>query len=146
MDIISSDKVKSLENLFASRNKISEVNIEQPLQNLKQLDLANNNITDGSVINERCSNLEKLDLSANRINHLGVNSLAKMAKLESLNLSNNTLTKIRLGTLSYQQNLKILNFSHNKLNKINFDLFLPHLEQLTQLHLSDNQLKHLYSW
>lgn len=56
------------------------------------------------------------------------------------------MKEISLRTFSHQENLKILDLSNNNLSKIIFDKFLPHFDQLTELHLNNNKLKSLDGW
>lgn len=141
---LSSSLVKSIESLIASKNNIKGLSIGIDLNELKELKLANNNLTSISLIN--CSSLNTLDLSFNGIQRLRVDSFGRMPELQHLHLDNNNLSKIDYGTFTHTTNLQTLNISHNNLSKFNFELFFPDFRSLTGIYLNDNKLKELTGW
>lgn len=142
----ASTLVTSLSTVLASRNKIENISIEGDLPNLRLLNLGNNNLKNISAVSEHCVALANLDLSFNDIRHVDANAFVKMTKLQYLYLNNMNLTEVGHGTFSHQRSLIELNLSHNKLKQINFDLFVPYVENLTELHLNDNNLTNLDGW
>ncbi|CRL02651.1 CLUMA_CG015766, isoform A [Clunio marinus] len=82
-----------------------------------------------------------LDLSSNRIQHIGSNTLPKT--LVTLDLSRNLLSMFPTNMLEHLHDLRILSLRDNlltKLNDINFQTFKTHLEKID---LSQNNIDEL---
>lgn len=146
LDFPKTRLVNSLKAVFASRNKISTITFEREMNNLKQLKVANNSLTNASNIFHHCYYLEMLDLSFNDNRRMKIDSIPRMPHLQLFYLNNMNLSTIDLATISYSKNLKELDISHNKLKKIGFDLLPPYFENLIDLRLNDNYLTDLDGW
>lgn len=132
--------LRKVASVHASHNKIQHIYIEDGINNLKSLKLANNHLTNLTGIFEHLSSLETLDLSYNYVGKLNISTFAKLTNLEQLNLGHTNLSNINFGTFFHQKELKSLDISYNNLNKINFDVFLPYLKNLESLILDGNNL------
>lgn len=132
--------LRRVATVHASRNQLKQIFIEDDVNNLKSLKLANNSLTNFTGIFEQLSSLETLDLSFNFVGRLNISTFAKLKNLENLYLSHTNLSNINFGTFFHQKELKALDISYNNLNKINFDVFLPYLKNLESLYLDGNNL------
>lgn len=94
----------------------------------------------GKVINNK---IRKIDLSFNKINHVGANSFKYLTRLEKLDLRHNKLTVINnMAFLGLQENAKlILNLANNKIMFIAEGAFENQLFKC--LNLTDNSLTRL---
>lgn len=136
----------NLERVLASKNKIKTIHIENELNGLTWLKVANNCLTNITDIFKYCGSLTTLDLSFNNLGSLGANSFVKLTKLENLHLNSINLSELEYGTLSHSRNLKFLDLSHNKLNEFDFGLFLPSFDDLMGLFLNNNNITDFLGW
>lgn len=132
--------LRKVVSVHASHNQITHIYIEDGINNLKSLKLANNNLTNITGIFEHLNSLETLDLSYNYVGKLNISTFANLTNLEHLNLGHTNLSNINFGTFFHQKELKFLDISYNNLNRINFDVFLPYLKNLESLILDGNNL------
>lgn len=126
--------------VHASHNQIEHIFIEDGVNNLKSLRLANNKLANITWMFEHLTSLETLDLSYNYVGKLNVSTFAKLTNLEHLYLGHTNLSNINFGTFFHQKELKLLDISYNQLKKLNFDVFLPYLKNLESLILDGNNL------
>lgn len=140
----SSQLVKTMSSLYASRNNIKEVSIASDLNSLLELKLAANNLTNIPKI--QCDSLEELDLSFNKISQLDDDSFENLPNLERLYLQNNNISRIDYEAFTQTTRLRRFNISHNNLDKFNFSLFMPKFTHLDEIFLRGNRLKELTGW
>lgn len=157
IDISFLKNFPDLEALYLDGNCLQDISILGNLKNLKELNLAWNEIKSLEVLSE-LTELRKLYIDGNEFEDIQV--LSKLTDLRELYLGINpqiqdfsplgSLTKLQvleisdcdLKTLSLPKGLTSLlelNLSYNQLAS----LFLPKLEALQKLDVSNNQLKDL---
>ncbi|XP_070172353.1 insulin-like growth factor-binding protein complex acid labile subunit [Polyergus mexicanus] len=154
-----------MENLFLSRNQISEVSPDafNDMEHLLNLDLSSNKIADLAkdtfnntvwIINlslahnilatipNVCSmlNLKNLNLTANRINAVPSDTFCHLQRLEHLYLSNNMITTIETRAFNLQS-LTYLDLSGNRLRQLPAQWIFPW--QIQELHLERNYFTEL---
>lgn len=125
--------------LLLLNNSLANVQINVARKNLQELDLSANklnHITKGSFSN--FTNLRKLALSKNEIVNIYEGSFNGLSKLESLDLSENNIT-ILSNVFTPLKNLQHLNLSRNNIEFIHENYFNNWL--LQHLDLSHNNLK-----
>lgn len=83
--------------------------------------------------------LTNVNLRANMIRHLDVESFANSRVIESLDLSQNSINSINVNTFSKLKHLRSVNLSFNMIPKIERDTFKEN-ELLTKLDLSRNYI------
>ena len=135
-------------NYNYSSGNITAINQMRWLPKLRTLDLSNNKIQSTDFLNnENTNNLHEIDLSNNQINLID-SSTRKCSLLEKLNLSSNKISTIKFKSLT---NLKYLDLSLNKLSTFEKNTFSS-LKNLTWLDLqwqkSDNLTiqQYAFSW
>ncbi|CAF4800705.1 unnamed protein product, partial [Rotaria sp. Silwood2] len=97
-------------------------------QALEYLDLSNNEFEYMPKIsnnNEEYSNLEKLILSHNQIQHLTISDIRAYNRLEELDLSFNRLQYIDMTIVNYLKNLKNLFLNSNMLRTLTNNIKFP---------------------
>ncbi len=102
-----------MEELYLSRNQVSDISPLQGLVNLEELDLIDNEVSDLSPL-QALVNLKELDLSYNQVSDLS--SLQAIANLNSLHLRGNQVSDI--SPLQALVNLKELDLRFNEVKKI----------------------------
>ena len=109
-------------------------------QNLKKLDLGNNNISCIDLLeNVNFSELNVLDLSNNKISNIEVLKKVQFKKLEILNLTNNIILSIYILKNVNFKELKELNLSFNKIDNIKV-LDRVNFEKLEIINLGYNRI------
>lgn len=106
--------MKGLESLYAGDSSISDLTGLEYADNLKDLDLSGNAISDIGALSGLTNNLQALDLGDNNISDIG--ALSDLTMLEYLKLNGNTISDIN--ALSGLIRLEYLNLSDNRLNNI----------------------------
>ena len=132
------------------------------LENLRQLQLDNNEIESILGMSSDLKRLRRLQLAGNKIKDLDLNHFRYLVELDHLYLANNLIERLdppagddavlaNLRHLSLQHNqlrsipklaltnLTELDLSHNQLERLDEDFFQP-LGKLASLHLSHNKL------
>jgi len=132
------------ENLEKLKIRWKGINIDKldkmRIDNLKELDLSNNDISDIKVLEKvKFENLEKLDLSHNQISDIKVLKKVKFENLEILDLSWNEISDIKILEKVKFENLKELYLYNNKISDIKV-LEIVKFENLEILKLSGNQI------
>lgn len=110
-----------------------------PLDSVYSLNLSREKLTEVPSIVYRCKNLEKLDLSKNKLQYLG-DSIRYLVALTHLNLSSNRFIAIPYPLFSLDK-LKVLNLGMNDIEKV--PDFIEALTQLEQILLYDNAINSL---
>ena len=135
-------------NYNYSSGNITAITQMRWLPRLRTLDLSNNKIQSTDFLNsENTNNLHEIDLSNNQIRSID-SSTRKCSLLEKLNLSSNKISTIKFKSLT---NLKYLDLSLNKLSTFEKNTFSS-LKNLTWLDLqwqkSDNLTiqQYAFSW
>lgn len=130
----------------ASDNQIKSIVLDPQINNLIELNLSGNNLTEIQNLTFLTS-IEKLDLSFNRIEDINLTSFYNMTRLKELNLENSGLNRIDFGLFSRQNHLNWLDISYNNLREFNFDMLtvsIQHLfiegNSLTNIDLNDIHL------
>ncbi|MFW9873695.1 MAG: leucine-rich repeat domain-containing protein [Candidatus Thorarchaeota archaeon] len=145
-------------NLSILNNEIQET--ISNLNNLKELKLSGNNISQIIPDLKKLENLELLNLSDNKIEHfskdiitsknlrtinLSNNSLLELPEisvqlnlLEQIDLSNNNFSKIP-NINNFARNLKILNLSSNKIQSVGNPI--NRMEKIEEIYLGKNLIK-----
>lgn len=109
-DVTGISVFTNLEELYANMNKITNMNEISKLTKLIKLDLGDNNkisLTDIKAL----QNLKILNLKNNNLTNTEIKELANLTKLEELNLSCNSL--VGFTNISGLSNLKVLNLDNN---------------------------------
>ncbi|HAO5739025.1 TPA: LPXTG cell wall anchor domain-containing protein [Listeria monocytogenes] len=124
--------LNNISNLFVHYNEITDISVISELSNLKYVYLDENPINDFSPLSD-LTNLEELSLGATQITDISV--LSNLTNLTGLSLHDNQLNN--LDALSSLQNLKILNLIETQTSDISA---LSGLTKLENLYLSYNQI------
>ncbi len=136
-DISFLTKLKDLQTLYLSANRIQNISFLAKLKNLQALFLRSNKILNISTLTT-LENLQIFDLSHNQIQD--ISALANLQNLKELDLSYNQIQVIF--ALANLQNLKELLLQENRI--IVFDKtfidYLPHLEKLS---LKNNPIQNI---
>lgn len=125
--------------------------------NLKNLNLANNNLTSLDLFsNEKLtqltlsqnylesiefpdlSSITNLDLSSNRFTHINKNLFSNLKKLENLDLASNLIEKIESKSFDSNRNLKKLILSNNFLSTVPDIHLLSNLQELNLFNQNAN--------
>ena len=109
------------------------------LDSVFSLNLSREKLTEIPTFVYQCRNLERLDLSRNRLSFLG-DSIDQLLALTHLNLSANKFIAMPHVLFSLV-NLKVLNLGMNNIEKV--PDFIEDLTQLEQLILHDNAINSL---
>ncbi|XP_064077751.1 leucine-rich repeat neuronal protein 3-like [Macrobrachium nipponense] len=140
----STDLTEDLETLNCSMKKIRTFPVNLPVT-LQALNLKGNNIfniPDNSM--SYLTDLQELDLSANRIKSIGQGSIfANLLHLKYLNVENNFLTSLYHNSLLGLTSLRHLVLSNNKITFLE-EGALAELKSLQRLDLDHNLLESLY--
>ena len=108
--------------------------------NLKELDLSNNKISDIKVLEKlKFDKLEKLDLSSNKISEISALENANFKELKELNLSWNKISDIKVLKCVKFHYLEKLDLSMNEISDISI-LENVNFKKLKELDLSDNKI------
>lgn len=106
---------------------------------VRDIDLSRNKIDSLHFTLQIYNNLISLNLSANRLQTLGVNNFEDQTNLQLLNLSKNRLKSLSKDTFKGLHNLTVLDLSYNKLEELTSVTF-HELHSLKILKLSNNKL------
>ncbi|CAG9797587.1 unnamed protein product [Chironomus riparius] len=133
-----------LRELNLARNSIRHLNGNafQGLQDLRQLDLSSNKITDLSKSSDVFNNLSQLtvlDLSNNTINDIPRHIFYALGNLIQLNMANNKLFVLPYQAFESMMSVEIIDLSNNLLVSF-LDNFFIHNFNLKVLHLQNNRL------
>gem|GEM_PF-115739 len=133
-------QLQNLTQLNLNHNHLSQLPAEiTTLQNLTWLDLSFNSLNQLPAEMATLQNLTRLDLSDNNLNQLPA-EITALQNLTGLNLSHNGLSQLP-GEITTLQNLTRLDLSHNDLSQLPGEITT--LQNLTQLDLSHNGLSQL---
>lgn len=150
-------KAAEITSLDLSNGYIRDLSGIQYFENLEELNIANNEISDLSPLSG-CAKLKKLDASGQYISNLGV--LSTLKELTELNLADNELTTLSslkeltelqrldvsgneivvFGTAGKLQKLQYLNMADNPMKEIDLSA-LSELADLTELNVSGCGIK-----
>ena len=136
-ELVSFQKFRDLQDLFAQFNFIGSLSCLSHNVNLTQLNLEGNKITSLRGL-EALNNLRTLNLRLNSIEGALDFSTFDATKLQELNLSSNKITAV--AGLAQLAELRVLNLSDNSLSELR--CVLPQLK-LKKLVLSLNHLERL---
>lgn len=147
--LIYSESDINLEELGVSTSKIT-LTVRCAKQSSKNFHfLFKTDADKGSTFEHRTSNLEwieeieqpaRIDISANRLTEVDLESLSTCDTLEYLSVSNNLLETIDLSPLESCKRLRNLDLSHNYLKTIDLSP-LASCDALTYLYLQENTFK-----
>lgn len=144
------DGLDKLNVLSVCQNKLEEFNAIHSLNQLIELDLSYNNIseliTDKGVHNidtTKEMKLALLNLSHNPIKTLDPKIFSRLVYLTALDLSYCELTTLDFGLLSHSTKLHGLRLTSNKLQSLNVPESLPFYQYFKVLDLSKNYLKNI---
>ena len=126
-------------NLNDNSIGILRSNVFELMTNLKKLTLNNNDITTVEDSAFTGTQLEKLDLSFNEIEHLSPGSLSGISELKQLWLNNNRILHLPDGMLSNLTNLEYLWLENNGIKSLQSESFSG-LSQLKTLSLENNEI------
>ncbi|EHK2493723.1 InlB B-repeat-containing protein [Listeria monocytogenes] len=124
--------LNNLSNLFVYFNEITDISVISNLSNLKYVYLDENHINDFSPLSN-LTNLTELSLGSTQISDISV--LSNLTNLTELSLHDNQLNN--LDALSGLQNLKLLNLEETQTSDISA---LSDLTNLEDLYLDSNQI------
>ncbi|HBC0571454.1 TPA: InlB B-repeat-containing protein [Listeria monocytogenes] len=124
--------LNNISNLFVYFNEITDISVISHLSNLKYVYLDENHINDFSPLSN-LTNLTELSLGSTQISDISV--LSNLTNLTELSLSNNQLNN--LDALSGLQNLKLLNLEETQTSDISA---LSDLTNLDNLYLGYNRI------
>lgn len=129
------DKLKNLEFLNVSYNKITSIAPAKKLTRLTYLNVSFNKLTNFSGV-KSLKKLKKLNVMDNKLKN--INGVEKLINLEELNVSSNRL--INLKGVEKLVNLTILSASSNQLTNIKE---IKNLKKLTDLNVASNKITNL---
>lgn len=130
---------------FIHKNRDGELNEShfQSLENLKMLNLTENNIsTLPEAIFRSNLKLEVLGLSNNNLEYLPASLFSQLVSLKSLRLQNNRIRELRSELFTDVRLLEFLDLSKNKITSVQSNLFNG-LVNLKHLNMSGNRLETL---
>ncbi|WP_301109040.1 CotH kinase family protein [Sporosarcina sp.] len=130
---LSKTQFSTLQSLDLSNRQLVSIEGLENFVNLKELNLADNLITDASPI-AKLEHLEKLDLRNNQLSGLDLTA----AQLKSLRLDGNHIVSIE-----FARSLKKLTNLNLRENKVSDLSPLEDLKKLKALNIRDNQVKTL---
>ncbi len=157
-----------LEELQLRRNNISDVSITfvKVMPEVEKIDLSENGVLSiNENIFSNLRRLQRLNLMKNNIKHISLKSFENLPKLSELDLSFNDLHTLNMEVFQIIDDLKVLNLSYNYLHEIDNSkipdnlehlflqnnplmllgdsTFLTRRKSLTNLDLSNTELRHL---
>ena len=152
--ILSKVKFKKLNYLYSNNCDLIDVDLDSIKnlfsKNLIEIDLSKNNIKDISIFNneENLINLNKLNLSYNKIDNVNHLVNCKLSSLIELNLSHNEISDINcLQNNLYLNKLKKLDLSSNKIKTLNkIDIKTLNYLNLLNNEISEGILDFLYNF
>ncbi|XP_013137489.1 PREDICTED: chaoptin-like [Papilio polytes] len=140
IEFIGPNNFYGLNNMYdldISNNNISEISlINTTLTNLKAVNLRNNKLTKltNSLFNAR--NVIYLDLSFNNISNLNDTDFQMFPNLKVLKLSNNKIKNFNVPQINALSNVSIINLAHNRISHVD----LKYFEELVGIDLSSNNI------
>jgi len=137
-----------LKKLDLSENNmwdLGDKNILCPLHGIKSLNFSANSLVEfvqlqgnsGDVSYCALSDLKVVDLTLNKIRHVGDHGFSRAPKLTHLRLQKNQIDELKDSAFTGLTELKMLNLSSNRLVALPPNVFTP-LTKLIELYLSDN--------
>ena len=142
IDKLDKMRIDNLKELDLSNNDISDIKVLEKVkfENLEKLDLSHNQISDIKVLKKvKFENLEILDLSWNEISDIKILEKVKFENLKELYLYNNKISDIKVLEKVKFENLEILYLSFNNISDIKV-LEKVKFENLNELYLSVNKI------
>ncbi|OWF47667.1 slit homolog 2 protein-like [Mizuhopecten yessoensis] len=136
----------SLKHFKLNENHFKILNMTnlQECSNVTYLDISSNQLLNIIGTLNKAMAIEYLNLSHNFIQEIGDNHFGNFVKLSVLNLAKNDIVAISQHALKGLPSLNSLNLSGNKLsNSSALSLVFRHLENLTELCLTGNDLQNL---
>ena len=134
----SSSFTDNLKSIDLKNNMLAEIKNFSRLKSLEDLYMSSNRMENFSDLNN-LTNLKRLDLSSNCIQSIETTSLPK---LEYLSLAENKLLSLRANSFDGFPNLVILKLSENQIDFLPRNI-LSGLHRLKELHLQNNELTDL---
>jgi hypothetical protein len=134
---IPKDIAQGIQILYLNINKITQIENLTPLTSLQELHMQNNKLTVVKNLNS-LSMLKKLDLSNNMIHT--IEGISNLKALEWLNVENNVLRSIFITEMLGLGNLVEFHASSNYISNLKECLQLKHLEGLSIVDLSGNDV------
>lgn len=137
------NSLTELDTLFLNSNNIQYLSnmCFKTLQNLKKLDLSNNQITNLAFNKEDLSKLQILVVKNNRITEIKQEQLIFLQSLEYLDISDNLISRLERSSFQSLQNLINLGIYNNPLNGTLETGTFNGLVLLPSLDISHNMLK-----
>ncbi|KRZ72243.1 Slit -like protein 2 protein [Trichinella papuae] len=139
------EHMPSLRELYLSGNGIGHLDEDAfvDLPQLSSVALDNNRLLEVPAALSILPNLTAVDLSHNRIVHLGPSSLDGPASLRWLNLSSNGLMQVDRRAFGAVSGLRVLDLSNNAIEQLSTSCFDEAIN-LHELYLQGNQLAGLH--
>ncbi|XP_078589303.1 uncharacterized protein LOC144869707 [Branchiostoma floridae x Branchiostoma japonicum] len=140
----------TITSLYLLRNEITSLSQSDfsRYRNLQTLDLDTNHISTISIDHQAfyyLTSLTLLDLRSNQLASLRADMFVKLGNLQKLHLLNNEISSIEAGTFSHTPQLNYLSLSGNNLTSIPAPSVFYGLNQLQNLYLSSNHIRHIPS-
>ena len=134
----------NLTQIYLEHNLIIQINKDafSMLVNLKSLNLSSNKITLLAVYCLNCPNLQKLDLSCNKIEEVNFAAFYQITKLKYLVLDSNKIRRLNSGVFVKSKEIKVLSLSNNVMSRINWLTIRP-LQGLKVLRMNNNLMKQI---
>ncbi|XP_068589251.1 toll-like receptor 13 [Cebidichthys violaceus] len=112
------------------------------MEQLRRLDLKNNELSRVPLGVRGLSTLEVLDMSSNVISELGCSDFLNLTRLGKLNLNHNRISTLKGCVLQDLSDLKVLNIGENGVHTL-VDFSKVNLQKLEVLDLTKNSLRQL---
>lgn len=127
-----------LEVLSLQNNKLELIEAFGNLTNLERINLSGNRITsfDAGTF-DKLTRLTLLDISKNSLCHFPSNFFGKLKNLKYLNAEHNKLTKIESNLVSKDNLLKEVYFNDNQISEVD-KMFIKNLKFLTAISFKNN--------
>lgn len=124
----------SVRSLYADRNNLTTLVLSEYMTSLQELYLTRNRITEVKVMTNATAKfaLKILDLGENQLESFNLSHfLSNAASLESLYLRNNRINEIHMESRLESSNLRVLDLSDNCLETFQYDNVSKFLSQLS---------------
>ena len=145
LEIISKKNLNNLNQLILSSNNISNIEplINIKLDKLQILNLQNNKISDIKPLGKiNCLKLISLNLMKNNISDISILEKINLIELKELLLNNNKIEDIKVLEKVKFPKLEILDFKLNKISDISI-LSKVNFKELKEFHLSNNKISNI---